>query len=89
MAERVRPTRRELEAIIADRFSAQKGRLAGAGFPSVKVFDKQKGGGHARGLKCWPNSPRPTPIFVRGCILALPMDGCWMSASILDTIQVR
>jgi hypothetical protein len=41
-----------LEAIIADRNSAPKGCLAGAGFPDVKIFDKQKGGGQARGLKC-------------------------------------
>ena len=40
--------------------------LAGAGSPDVRIFDRRKGGGHARGLKCWPNSLRSTTEVHQG-----------------------
>lgn len=78
-----------LEAIITDRNSAQKGCLAGAGFPDVKIFDRQKGRRACARTEMLAQFTAIHADVHQRVYSGIADDGCWMSASILDTIQIR
>jgi len=87
MAQRVRPTRRDWRRSLPTE-TRLNGCWAGAVFLRCKDFRQAEGRRASEGVRnVGPNSLRSTPMFIRRCIPALPMDGCWMSASILDTTR--